>query len=69
MDSFPKKTYNGQQLHAKMLNITNHQGNAHNNHDLNQLQITLWSQSPHVFLSQMILICPGLIQTSAFYYS
>ena len=28
MGVFPKKTYNDQQLHAKMRNMTNPQGNA-----------------------------------------
>ena len=32
MDIFPKKTYNGQQAHEKMVNITNHQiSNANQN--------------------------------------
>ena len=39
MDIFPMKTYNDQQLHAKMPNMTSPQRNAnlnHNNHDLSQ---------------------------------
>ena len=33
IDIFPKKTYRWPTTHEKMLNITNHQGNANQNHN------------------------------------
>ena len=42
--TFSQSYRNGQQAHEKMLNITNHQGNANQNHDETEARTPLRRQ-------------------------
>ena len=42
---FPKRAYNGQQVHEKIINITNHQGNANQNHNETTSHLLEWLSS------------------------